>query len=79
MPPLTSLQLQRGTEHLHTLGPRALAGFLEDLAGRMGGMPAILGLLAEYRARMSLDMVLAARADRFPPRPLSLVPHDDAA
>jgi hypothetical protein len=45
---LTRSRLQTGAHHLHALGPRAVAAFIEDLAKRIGGMPAAIGLLAEY-------------------------------
>ena len=70
LPPLDRLRLQRGCEHLHNLGPRALAGFLEDLSDRIGGMPATLGLLAEFERRLTPAMIDAAGGHRFAPRPL---------
>ena len=45
---LTRSRLQTGAHHLHALGPRAVAAFIEDLAKRIGGLPAAVGLLAEY-------------------------------
>ena len=66
-------RLKPGVEHLHTLGPRATAEMLADLAIRIGGMPAILGLLAEYQ-RLTPQAVSLASADRFPPPALRLVP-----
>ena len=76
--PLDRLCLQRRVEHLHALGPRATAEFLVEVADRIGGMPCILGLLVEFEQRLSLDMVRAAGADRFPPRQLHAVPRDAA-
>ena len=46
--PLAQARLQRGAEHLHQLGPRAMAEFLAELGGRIGGTPARLSLLNEY-------------------------------
>ena len=46
--PIVRLRLQRGVEHLHDLGPRATAEFLAEVADQIGGMPAIIGMLAEY-------------------------------
>jgi len=66
--PFTALRWERGTQHLHALGPRAVAGFLEDLTARIGGMPAALGLLTEYERRLTAGMIVAAGADRFPTR-----------
>lgn len=44
-------RIQRGVEHLHQLGPRATSEFLADVANRIGGLPAIVGLLEEYQRR----------------------------
>jgi len=71
--PLDVLRVQRGAAHLHALGPRATAELLLDLARRIGGMPALLGLLAEYQ-RLSPETVRLAGGDRCPSRPLSAVP-----
>lgn len=72
--PFTALPLERGTQHLYALGPRAAAGFLEDLTARIGGMPAAVGLLAEYERRLTLGMIVAAGGDRFPTRQPVAVP-----
>ena len=72
--PLDRLRLQRGAEHLQTLGARATAELLADLADRIGGMPAILGLLGEYQQRLSPQMLRAVGGDRFPARPIRVVP-----
>ena len=58
--------------HLHSLGERATAEFLAELASRIGGMPAIVGLLNEYRAKLSPAMIHAAGARRMP-RHLSMI------
>jgi hypothetical protein len=76
--PLARLRLQRGAEHLCRLGPRTTAEFLSEVADRIGGMPCILGLLVEFEQRLSLDMVRAAGADRFPPCQLHAVPRGAA-
>jgi hypothetical protein len=70
----TTLRLQRGAEHLHRLGPRAVAGFLGDLTARIGGLPAAISLLVEYEQRIDCERLRAAGGDRFPPRQLHLVP-----
>jgi hypothetical protein len=69
----TLQRLKPGVEHLHTLGPRVTAEMLADLASRIGGLPAILGLLAEYQ-RLTPQSVVLAGADRFPPPALRVVP-----
>ena len=45
---LTRVRLQRGAQHPYAPGPSALAGFIEDLSVRIDGLPAAVGLLAEY-------------------------------
>ena len=44
-------RIQRGVHHLHNLGPKATSEFLADVANRIGGLPAIVGLLEEYQQR----------------------------
>ncbi|MGC9217233.1 hypothetical protein [Acidithiobacillus sp.] len=73
---LDDLHLRRGAEHLCRLGPRALVGFLDALAEKIGGRPAAIHLLNEYR-RMSPDMLRVTGGDRFPPR-LRVVPKEAA-
>ena len=75
MDTLIDLRLQRGAEHLHRLGPRAIAGYLGDLSRRIGGLPAALGLLAEYETKLTPDMLRATGGDRFPQR-LRVVPKE---
>ena len=70
---LDVLRLQRGADHLHRLGARATAEALAEIADRIGGLPAILGILIEYEQKLTPAMIRAARADRFPPRPLRQV------
>jgi hypothetical protein len=64
--PLTRLRLQRNAEHLHTLGPRATAEFIAELSDRIGGLPAALGLLEEYRTRLSPSLLRQVGGNRFP-------------
>ncbi len=71
--PLDRLRLQRGAEHLHDLGPRATAEFLAEIGERIGGMPTILSILAEYECRLTPALLLKAGGDRFPPRPIRQV------
>jgi hypothetical protein len=70
--PLDQIRHQRRVEHLYRLGPRAIAEFLLELAGKIGGLPATTGLLIEYE-RVSPRMVRAVGGDVFTPRPLRLV------
>ena len=69
MTPLDRQRLDRGAEHLHGLGARAMSEALATLAVRIGGVPALLAVLTEYE-RLTPGMVRVASADRFPPRPL---------
>jgi hypothetical protein len=48
---LTRQRLLRGAAHLHRLGPDAVADFLAEVAGRIGGMPVTIGTLIEYERR----------------------------
>lgn len=68
-----AIRLQRGCEHLSCLGSRATAELLTDVASRIGGMPAILTVLEEYK-RISPGQVRQAGGDRFPARRLMPVP-----
>jgi hypothetical protein len=70
---LDRLLLQRGAEHLHQLGPRATAELLAEVGQRIGGMQCIIGLLGEYQQRLSLQMLRAVGAQRFPTRPMRVV------
>ena len=71
--PFDRLRLERGVAHLDRLGMRAKVEFWADLGSRIGGMPAMLGLLAEYERRLTPAMTRAAGSDR-PLRRLVLVP-----
>jgi hypothetical protein len=70
---LEALRLQRGAEHLHICGPRAIAEYLAEVADRIGGMPAILNTLCEYE-RLDPVMLRRVGGDRLPPRFLHVVP-----
>ena len=71
---ISSLRLQRGAEHLHTLGPRAMVEYLKEVAAIIGGLPAMLSTLEEYQRRLNPERLRAAGGDRFPPRMLAEVP-----
>jgi hypothetical protein len=68
--PLDRARLQRSVEHLHRLGVRTEAEFLAEVGQRIGGMPAILGLLSEYESRLSPEMIRATGADKLSRRQL---------
>ncbi len=65
-----ALRLQRGAEHVHRLGARALAELLAELARDRCELVATLDRLDAWRAGLTPDLVRAAGGDRFPPRPL---------
>ena len=70
---LDQARLHRGAEHLHRLGPRAVAEFVAELGHRTGTVPACLSLLSDY-GRLTPALIRAAGGDR-PLRPsLSVVP-----
>ena len=54
--PLVRLRLQRGVEHLHQLGPRAI-----------GCLPAALELLGEFEQRITPAMLHATGGDQSAP------------
>ena len=64
--PFTRISIQRGAEHLHNLGPRALAEALCEIADKTDGMPAVLVVLAAFE-RGSPGLLAAVGADRFAP------------
>jgi hypothetical protein len=72
--PLDRLVLQRRVEHLHRCGARATAEAFAEIGRRIGGMPAILTVLGEYERRLSPELLRSVRGDRFPRRPLRVVP-----
>jgi hypothetical protein len=65
MRPADILRLQRGAEHVHTLGPRAVAELLAQVAREGRDLPGTLDLLDDWRAGLSPEMIRAAGGDRF--------------
>lgn len=51
MKQIDRLRIERGAYSLHRLGPVATAELLTDVADRIGGLPCVLGVLAEYERR----------------------------
>ena len=68
------LRLQRGAEHVHDLGPRAVAEMVAHVAREGLDLPGALDLMDRWRDGLSPAMVRAAGGDRFPPRVLLVVP-----
>ncbi len=64
------LRLQRGAEHLHALGARALAEMLAELARDRCDLADTLDRLDAWRAGLSPELLRASGGDRFPPLPL---------
>ncbi len=62
-----TLRLQRGAEHVHRLGARALAELLAQVAREGRDLRGTLDLMDEWRDGMSPAMVHAAGGDCFPP------------
>lgn len=65
-----ALRLQRGAEHVHRLGARALAELLAELARDQCDLADTLDRLDRWRAGLTPELVHAAGGDRFAPRPL---------
>jgi hypothetical protein len=65
---LTAVRLQRGTEHLHRLGARAIAELLAEVGDRIDGTPCIISLLTDYERRVTPEMLHVTGGDQFPPR-----------
>ncbi|MGI4944410.1 MAG: hypothetical protein ACRYHQ_28275 [Janthinobacterium lividum] len=65
-----TLRLQRGAEHVHRLGARALAELLAQVAREGSDLRGTLDLLDAWRDGLSPTMVRAAGGDCFPPRVL---------
>ncbi len=68
-----ALRLRRGAEHLHGLGPRAVAELLAQVVRERRDLAATLELLDDWRAGLSPELLRAAGGDRFPSRPLRVV------
>lgn len=65
-----ALRLQRGAEHVHRLGARALAELLAELARDRCDLAGTLDRLDRWREGLSPELVRAAGGDQFAPRPL---------
>jgi hypothetical protein len=70
------LRLERGANHLHQLGARAVAEFLSETAAEFNCAAYILQHLAEYERSLTAAKVRSVGGHRFPPRPLRLVEAD---
>lgn len=74
--PTDRMRLDRGAEHLNKLGARALVEFLLELSATIGGMPAVLWLLADYEHRLNPKRLRAMGGNRMLPSPIRAVPSD---
>ena len=70
--PVAGPRFERQVEHLHRLGPRAVAEFLIEIARGTGQSSFIMDRLQAY-ARLDPEILRAVGGDRFPPMPLGLV------
>jgi hypothetical protein len=74
LPPDLNHQFQRGARHLNSLGARATAEFLREIADDLDCWTSIIDRLARYHA-ITPAMIRAAGGDRFPST-LVVVPPD---
>ena len=68
--PTDTLRLQRGAQHVHALGPRAVAEMVAQVAREGLDLPGTLDLMDRWRDGLSAERLAATHGDRFPPRPL---------
>ena len=80
--PLVRLRLEREVEHAIKLGEahpeRVVTEILLGVGERIGGLPAIFAVLADY-GHLTPAMVRAAGGHKPVPRPLHVVPRRDRA
>jgi hypothetical protein len=69
-----ALRLQRGAEHVHRLGARAVAELVAQVARERRDLPATLKLLDDWREGLSAELLHAAGGDSFPRRLILEVP-----
>jgi hypothetical protein len=62
-----SPSVSNAAPNIFTNWGRATAELLAELGNRIGGMPAIIGLLTEYE-RLTPEVLRATGGDRFPRR-----------
>ena len=67
-----ALRLERMIEHIHSLGVRALAEMLDEIAHRTG-QPAVVADRIEAFAKLDPDLLRFLGGDKFPPMPLEVV------
>jgi hypothetical protein len=72
--PFVRMRFERGAQHLHGLGPRAVSEFLLEVADKIGGLSCIVDRLSQYELRLTPEMVRLAGGDRFPSRLPRVVP-----
>lgn len=76
---IQQMRIERGARHLHSLGARATAAFLDELtADAPGARDRLVRKLAEWQARLTPAMVRLAGGDQFPSR-LTAVPDELAS
>ncbi len=67
-----SARWERQIERVHSLGPRAVAELLAEIAAATGQHVRVVDLVEEY-ARLDPELIRAVGADNFPPMPLGVV------
>ncbi len=72
-----ALRWQRAALRLHALGARAFAEAVAEVAQTHPAGADLLAVFETYAARLTADMLRAVGGDRFPPRPLAIVPPPD--
>ncbi|MGI4944835.1 MAG: hypothetical protein ACRYHQ_30480 [Janthinobacterium lividum] len=72
--PTDTLRLQRGAQHVHDLGPRAVAEMVAHVAREGLDLSGALDLMDKWRDGLSVEMLAVTRGDRFPRRVLLQVP-----
>jgi hypothetical protein len=68
------LRFDRYAAKLHRLGPRATAEFLSEIGQEHGIARAVLSRAETWTGQLTTEMVRAAGAGCFPPRPLRCLP-----
>jgi len=71
---IDAVRLRRGAEHVHSLGPRALAELLAELARDQCDLAATLDRLDAWHVGLSPELLHAVGGDSFPRQPILAVP-----
>ena len=69
--PTTGPRWERMIEHIHSLGPRAVAELFAEIAAVTGQHVRVVDRVEEY-SRLDPEIIRFLGADRFPPMPLGV-------